>query len=146
MGRAAYRWSFEDVAGGVLDERPPYDLIVASFALHLVEASYLYTTLSALARSSRALIILTPHKRPVRGRRTDAPREKRVRSDRIRPPLSDRIRPPLSDRMRPPIVCAQVVDASTGWRLAAKEIVHERVRARLYVSDGARTAETAELT
>ena len=74
-----------------------------SFALHLVEASYLYTTLAALARSSRALIIVTPHKRPV-------------------------------------------VDASTGWRAPAPEIVHERVRVRLYLSDTARhSEELAEL-
>eukprot|EP00966_Prymnesium_polylepis_P308608 7131587-Prymnesium_polylepis.1 len=26
MGRPAFRWSFEDIAGGVLDELPPYDL------------------------------------------------------------------------------------------------------------------------
>ena len=98
MGRAAHRWSFEDVAGGVLDEQLPYDLIVSSFALHLIEASYLHTTLAALARSSRALIIVTPHKRPA-------------------------------------------VDPSTGWRPGAAEIVYERVRVRLYISDGARRIE-----
>ena len=98
MGRPAYRWSFEDIAGGVMDERPPYDLAVASFALHLIEPSYLYTTLSALARSSRCLIVVTPHKRPV-------------------------------------------IDPSTGWKMAANEMVHERVRLRLYVAAGARRVE-----
>lgn len=63
-GTKAHTWSFEDLAGGILDELPPYDLMVGSFALHLIEASYLHTTLAALARSSRALIIVTPHKRP----------------------------------------------------------------------------------
>ena len=95
IGRPAEQWSFEDIAAGILDDRPPYDLVVASFALHLVGASYLYTTLAALARSSRLLVIVTPHKRPA-------------------------------------------VDPSTGWRVGATELVHERVRVRLYVADGAR--------
>ena len=95
MGRPAHQWSFEDVAAGVLDELPPFDLVISSFALHLVEPSYAYTTLAAIARSSRLLVIATPHKRPV-------------------------------------------VDPSTGWREAAPEVLHERVRVRLYVSNSAR--------
>ena len=109
MGRPARKWSFADVAAGVLDEESAYDLVVASFALHLVQPSYLHTTLAALARSARFLVIVTPHKRPV-------------------------------------------VDKSTGWREAYSsaadgssrgewEMVHERVRVRLYVSDGARPVE-----
>ena len=97
MGRPAHRWSFEDVAGGALDEQPPYDICLSSFALHLIEPQWLHLALSALARSARLLIVLTPHKRPV-------------------------------------------IDHSTGWR-AAGEIVHERVRVRLYKSDGARRLE-----
>jgi hypothetical protein len=93
-GKAAFRWSFADIAGGVLDERPPYDIVMSSFALHLIEPSFLFTTLAALARSARLLVVLTPHKRPV-------------------------------------------IDASTGWR-GSGELVHERVRVRLYVSDNAR--------
>jgi hypothetical protein len=64
-GRRAHPWSFEQIAGGILDEAQPYDLIVASFCLHLLEPSYLHTTLAALARSSRFLLVATPHKRPV---------------------------------------------------------------------------------
>lgn len=94
MGKPAHRWSFEAVSGGVLDEIEPYDIIVSSFALHLIEPSYLYTTLAALARSSRLLLVLTPHKRPV-------------------------------------------IDPATGWREEG-EMVTERVRVRLYVSETAR--------
>lgn len=50
---------------GVLDERPPYDLVLASFCLHLLDKSFVATTLSALARSARLLVVLSPHKRPV---------------------------------------------------------------------------------
>jgi SAM-dependent methyltransferase len=100
MGQPAERWSFEDVAGGILDELPPFDICLGSFTLHLIEPSYLYTTLAALARSVRLLVVVTPHKRPI-------------------------------------------IDASTGWR-AFGEIVHERVRVRLYVADGARRPEAQE--
>ena len=97
MGRPAERWTFADVAAGVLDERQPFDICLSSFALHLIEPSYLFTTLAALARSARLLVVLTPHKRPV-------------------------------------------IEPSTGWR-SAGEVVHERVRVRLYVADGARRPE-----
>ena len=93
LGVAAHTWSFEEIAAGVLDERPTYDLAVSSFALHLIPPSYMHTTLSALARAARALLVATPHKRPV-------------------------------------------IDAATGWA-AAGELVHERVRVRLYVSESA---------
>ena len=103
LGKPAFQWSFADVAAGVMDEQLPYDVCVASFSLHLIEPTYLFTTLSALARSVRFLIVLTPHKRPV-------------------------------------------IDPTTGWR-AAGELVHERVRVRLYVAGAARRleAEDAEL-
>ena len=64
-GRAAKPWSFSQVAEGVLDEQPPFDLTLASFCLHLLEPPELRATLSALARSSRRLLVATPHKRPV---------------------------------------------------------------------------------
>ncbi|PNW73285.1 hypothetical protein CHLRE_14g627455v5 [Chlamydomonas reinhardtii] len=41
-----------------------FDLVVCSFALHLCEASRLYGTLTALARSARWLLVLAPHKLP----------------------------------------------------------------------------------
>ncbi|KAG2423104.1 hypothetical protein HXX76_002328 [Chlamydomonas incerta] len=41
-----------------------YDLVVCSFALHLCEATRLYGTLTALARSARWLLVLAPHKLP----------------------------------------------------------------------------------
>ena len=94
VGRPAHRWSFEEVAGGVLDELPPYDLVIASFCLHLLDRSYLHTTLAALARSARLLVVLTPHKRPT-------------------------------------------IEPSTGWS-AAGEVLHDRIRARLYTSHAAR--------
>lgn len=63
-GDACERWSFEDVAAGVLDEQPPFDLVVAAFALHLMEPSYFKPAMDALARACRVLIVATPHKRP----------------------------------------------------------------------------------
>ena len=63
-GRAAKPWSFSQVADGVLDDLPPFDLTLASFCLHLLELPELRATLSALARSSRRLLVATPHKRP----------------------------------------------------------------------------------
>eukprot|EP00927_Polykrikos_kofoidii_P051156 TRINITY_DN44957_c0_g1_i1.p1 TRINITY_DN44957_c0_g1~~TRINITY_DN44957_c0_g1_i1.p1 ORF type:complete len:553 (-),score=117.20 TRINITY_DN44957_c0_g1_i1:679-2337(-) len=94
MGRPAYRWSFEDIAGGMLEDMQPYDLVIGSFSLHLLTKTWHHTTLSALARSCRMLIVLTPHKLPV-------------------------------------------IEPSTGWRMV-DEVVQERIRARLYISDGAR--------
>lgn len=64
MGCEAQRWSFEDVAGGVLAGTPTYDAVLCSFCLHLVERSWFAMTMAALARASRLLIVLTPHKRP----------------------------------------------------------------------------------
>lgn len=90
MNLPCYKWSFQDVAGGILHEVEPYDIVLSSFALHLIEPQWKHITLSALARSTRFLVVLTPHKRPV-------------------------------------------VEESTGF-LQRGEIVHERVRVRLYES------------
>jgi SAM-dependent methyltransferase len=65
-GRAANDWSFADVAGGVLRDRR-FDLVIASFCLHLLPPDALAATLRELARSSRLLLIATPHKRPAVG-------------------------------------------------------------------------------
>ena len=64
-GRQAETWSFEELAAGVLvaDGRPPFDLVLASFCLHLLSPEQLCQTLGALAKSSRLLLVATPHKR-----------------------------------------------------------------------------------
>ncbi|CAE7394493.1 unnamed protein product, partial [Symbiodinium sp. CCMP2456] len=88
-GRACFRWTFEEIAGGCL-ESAKYDLVICSFALHLLDRSWLAVTLQALARQARHLVVATPHKRPI-------------------------------------------IDAQMGWNLC-DEILHERVRLRLYCS------------
>ena len=65
-GRVAEPWSFADVANGVLETRRSYDLVLASFCLHLLEgSSELQATLRALARRSRLLCVAAPHKKPI---------------------------------------------------------------------------------
>jgi SAM-dependent methyltransferase len=85
-GLAAEALTFAEIAEGALAGRT-YDLIVCSFAMHLVAPSRLPKLLFRLREVSPALLIVTPHKRPK----------------------------------------IEVV-----WRLAA-EMMHERVRARLYL-------------
>ena len=63
-GQPAERLTFEDVAAGGLSGRR-YSLVACSFALHLVEPSRLPAVCQQLALVSDALLILTPHKRPV---------------------------------------------------------------------------------
>lgn len=63
-GKVAERYRFEEVAAGCLAERR-YDLIVCSFAMHLLEVSRLPALCDALSRISPRLVILTPHKRPL---------------------------------------------------------------------------------
>lgn len=63
-GAAAERLAFEDVAGGALAGRS-YSLVVCSFALHLCEPSRLPMVAQQLSLVGDALLILTPHKRPV---------------------------------------------------------------------------------
>jgi hypothetical protein len=62
-GRPCERFSFEDVAAGLLAGRA-YSLIVCSFALHLVDLSRLPVVCMQLALIAPALLVLTPHKRP----------------------------------------------------------------------------------
>ena len=64
LGSPCHRWSFEDVAGGALDDQEPFDVSIAGFCLHLVDKSYLHTTLSALSRACSILVLASPHKRP----------------------------------------------------------------------------------
>lgn len=64
--------SFEDVAAGALAGRN-FTLVVCSFALHLLDESWLPALATQLALVSDALLILTPHKvrlsPAIRGRR-----------------------------------------------------------------------------
>ena len=94
-GRRCHRWSFGDIANGQLDSRcsaaggRPFDLVLASFCLHLLEckedraldnaasprsdlsqpestSAPLDATLRALSRVARWLLVATPHKRQPR--------------------------------------------------------------------------------
>lgn len=62
-GLEAERISFEGIAEGALAGRK-YSLIVCSFAMHLIDRSWLPALLAQLALISENLWILTPHKRP----------------------------------------------------------------------------------
>lgn len=62
-GQQAESFSFEQIAAGALDGRH-YSLIVCSFAMHLIDESWLPALLTALGLISDCLLILTPHKRP----------------------------------------------------------------------------------
>lgn len=63
-GQTAEALSFEDIVALGDDGSRRYSLIVCSFAMHLVDESYLYPLLQALGQWSAWLLILTPHKRP----------------------------------------------------------------------------------
>lgn len=63
-GRESERISFEQIAAGALVGRR-YDLIVCSFALHLLEPSRIPLLAARLREIAPALLILTPHKRPI---------------------------------------------------------------------------------
>ena len=56
MGAPCQRWSFEDVAGGCMDDVEPFDVCVAAFCLHLIDKTYMQTTLVALARACSVLV------------------------------------------------------------------------------------------
>lgn len=62
-GQQAKAFSFEQIAAGAL-ARQHYSLIVCSFAMHLIEESWLPPLLFQLGEISSCLLILTPHKRP----------------------------------------------------------------------------------
>ncbi|HQR33245.1 MAG TPA: class I SAM-dependent methyltransferase [Blastocatellia bacterium] len=62
-GKHAEAFSFEDVAAGALSGRR-YSLVACSFAMHLLEESWLPSLLFQLGEISDSLLILTPHKRP----------------------------------------------------------------------------------
>jgi SAM-dependent methyltransferase len=86
------KWTFEQIANGCLEsEGEVYDIIICSFAAHLIPPTYLQLVMLQLRFVTKKLIILTPHKRP-----------------EILP--------------------------EWGWILK-DEFVHERIRARFYISD-----------
>lgn len=62
-GQRAEAFRFEEIAQGRLDGRW-YDLIVCSFALHLIRPSWLPALLYRLGGISSRLLVLTPHQRP----------------------------------------------------------------------------------
>ncbi|QQS46774.1 MAG: class I SAM-dependent methyltransferase [Acidobacteriota bacterium] len=62
-GLQAEQISFEGIAEGALAGRS-YSMIVSSFAMHLIDRSWLPALLTQLAQVSENLWILTPHKRP----------------------------------------------------------------------------------
>ena len=65
-GRAAEAFSFEQIASGAIagPSGRRYSLIVCSFAMHLIDESWLPALLAQLGMISDRLLILTPHKRP----------------------------------------------------------------------------------
>lgn len=62
-GLTALEHTFEAIAGGAISDLR-FSLIVCSYALHLVPASWLPAVAVALAQAAPALLILTPHNRP----------------------------------------------------------------------------------
>jgi hypothetical protein len=56
-------WSFEDVQAGCLQGRA-FDMVMCSFAMHLLDDSRLFTTLHELSIAAKWLVLLSPHKRP----------------------------------------------------------------------------------
>lgn len=64
-GRAAESFTFQDVGAGLLsDEGRSYHLVVCSYAMHVLEPSFLFPTLQQLALVAAHLLILAPHKLP----------------------------------------------------------------------------------
>jgi len=74
-GKKCLPLSFVDIAQGKLGEIPSstttkrpadeYDLVICSFALHLVgDASEMFSLLYDLSRRSRWLAVIAPHKKP----------------------------------------------------------------------------------
>ncbi|KAL6761794.1 hypothetical protein V8C86DRAFT_2528164 [Haematococcus lacustris] len=64
-GRAAETFSFEDVCRGMLlDEGRSYHICICSYAMHVLDNSYLVQLLQQLALVCQSLIIISPHKLP----------------------------------------------------------------------------------
>lgn len=63
-GIIALQNSFQDVANNCLQDEQ-YDVVIASFSLHLCPSQYLKLTCINLALVSKYLVIISPHKNPV---------------------------------------------------------------------------------
>lgn len=63
-GIPAYPWSFQDVAYNFID-LGKYDVVIASFSLHLCPKNVLKLVCLNLALVAKQLIIISPHKNPV---------------------------------------------------------------------------------
>lgn len=64
-GKPAAKDSFQDIAkaqSDVLNQK--FSIIICSFAMHLLEPSWLPALLSQLGQMSDTLLIISPHKRP----------------------------------------------------------------------------------
>lgn len=66
LGHRPRSWSFRDIALRAIDEFT-VDVVVCSYALHLCEQSWLPEVCRVLSERSRALVVITPHKRPILG-------------------------------------------------------------------------------
>ena len=62
-GSECLSFSFKDIETGCFGDQT-FDMIVSSFALHLLDKSELFGLCSQIAFLSPSLIVLTPHKRP----------------------------------------------------------------------------------
>jgi len=63
IGKHPLSYSFDDIINGALiDHR--YNLIICSYALHLIEESKLPSLCYALAQISNKMLIISPHKKP----------------------------------------------------------------------------------
>ena len=62
-GKPCRQLRFEDIAEGALEDK--FDVIVCSYAMHLLDHSLLFALLWQLRANSQLLVIVTPHKRPV---------------------------------------------------------------------------------
>ena len=63
-GLECAKWTFVDILNGVIDEER-YDMIVVSYALHLVKEGMMHDFCNKLGQLSRKLLIVSPHKFPV---------------------------------------------------------------------------------
>ena len=63
IGKYPLLYSFEDIANGIMKDHH-FDIIICSFALHLIEKSRLPGVCYALSQISDKLLIITPNKKP----------------------------------------------------------------------------------
>ena len=56
VGRECFRFSFEDIANGMVEGHGPFSAVICSFALHLLDESYLPALLAVLSNWTSVLI------------------------------------------------------------------------------------------